>query len=73
MELETKAVCLFTCASLAVLSLSLFKIFSKNLFERETTILGKGRGGGRRRETPQADSLLSAEPEAGLDPRTPRS
>jgi len=49
-------------------------IFERGRGERERASVSRGRsrGTGRRRES-QADSPLIMEPNAGLNPRTPRS
>ena len=55
--------------------IKVFYLFFKDLFvyfrERESMV-GRGRGRGREKES-QKDSLLSVEPNMGLDPTTLRS
>lgn len=58
-------------------SLCVFLTFEKDLFEtereRETVHVCAHEWREGQRENLQADSVLSSDPEAGLDPRTPRS
>lgn len=59
-----------------ILYISFYNIFLKRLIyvrERAHAQAGKGAEGEGEEENPQADSLLSAELDMGLDPRTPTS